>query len=255
MYFFQNSKNGRRDKTTNRKKKRQWAKPNDSTMNRICKTFDDIGNINMNWAGIPAFNWQMLLSETCLHSRTDIVSEFCDLDNIKVSLTITSAEESPAEKELVDNNTIIDEHIIDTLTRKFGSLEVCYPYIVKHLFTGDGAQKQSHKQTFWRIFGDIAIRNIRNNLKDCRICEECGAKIPSWATTHICPKNTQGFYECIDCGKMCERVNSRQQRCAECQEHHRYDLRHITKKKTLQEREERGRQFTTFLRSHYKETL
>ena len=250
--FFAYSKNGRRDKTTNRKKKRQWAKPNNSTMNRICKAFDDIGNINMNWAGVPAFNWQMLLSEPCLHNRMDIIDEFCELDNIKVSLTITNAEESPAEKELVDNNTIIDEHITDTLTRKFGSLEACYPYVVKHLFAGDGAAKQSHKQTFWRVFGDMAIANIRNNLKDCTICPECGAKIPSWATSHTCPKNVQGFYECIDCGKLCERTNSRQQRCSECQEHHRYDLRHISRKRSQEEREERGRQFTTFLQSRHK---
>ena len=253
-YFFQFSMNGRRDKTTNRKKKRQWAKPNNSTMNRICKAFDDIGNINMNWAGVPAFNWQMLLSEPCLHTRMDVINEFCELDNIKVSLAITNAEESPADKELVDNNTIIDEHIIDMLTRKFGSLNACYPYIVKHLFAGDGATKQSHKQTFWRVFGDIAITNIRNNLKDCTICPECGAKIPSWATSHTCPKNIQGFYECIDCGKLCERINSRQQRCPECQEHHRYDLRHISRKRTKKEREERGRQFTSFLQSHYRRT-
>ena len=251
-FFFQFSKNGRRDKTTNRKKKRQWAKQNNSTMNRISKAFDDIGNINMNWAGVPAFNWQMLLDKKCMHSRLDIIEEFCDLDNIKVSIAITNAEESPAEKEIIDNNTIIDEHIIDTLVSKFGSLEICYPYIVKHLFSGEGASKSSHKQTFWRIFGDIAIENIRNNLKDCRICPECGAKIPSWASSHSCPKDNQGFYVCIDCGKICERINSRQIRCSECQEHHRYDLRHISRKKNIKEREERGKLFTTFLQLRNK---
>lgn len=245
-YFFQFSKNGRRDITTHRKKKREWAKPNNSTMNRICRAFDDIGNINMNWAGVPAFNWQMLLSEPCLYSRTDIVSEFCNLDSIKVSLAIESSEESPAEKDLVDNNVIIDEFIIDTLESKFGSLEVCYPYIVKHLFTEDEISKSSHKQTFWRIFGDIAIKNLRKNLENYTVCEDCGAKIPAWASSHICPKNSQGFYECIDCGKVCERVNSKQQRCSECQEHHRYDLRKIRRKQTEQERKERAKQCSSF---------
>ena len=251
-FFFQFSKNGRRDITTHRKKKRQWAKPNNSTMNRISKVFDDIGNMNMNWAGVPAFNWQMLLSEPCLHTRIDIVEEFCDLDKIKISLSMSSAEESPAEKELIDNNTIVDEHIIATLTEKFGSLQTCYPYIAKHLFTGENASKSARKQTFWRIFGDIAVRNIRNNLKDCTICSKCGAKIPSWSTGHTCPKNVQGFYECIDCGKLCERTNSRQQRCPECQEHHRHDIKRLSKKKSRKEREERGRQFTTFLQLRYK---
>lgn len=249
-HFFQFSKNGRRDKTTHRKKKRQWAKTNNSTMNRICAAFDDIGNINMNWAGVPAFNWQMLLSEPCLYSRTDIVSEFFELDSIKVSLAISSSEESPADKEILDNSIIIDEYITDTLVRKFGSLEICYPYIVKHLFADDGLAKPSHKQTFWRIFGDMAIENLKRNLENCTICSECGAKIPSWAVSHICPKDAQGFYVCIDCGKLCERINSRQQRCAECQEHHKHDLRKLNRQKTKREKEERGKQFTTFLQSH-----
>lgn len=224
-------------------------------MNRICRAFDDIGNINMNWAGVPAFNWQMLLSEHCYDTRMDIVNEFCDLDNIKVSLAISNAEESPAIRELTDNNAIIDEHIVDTLTRKFGSIEKCYPFIVKYLFTGENVAKGSHKQTFWRIFGDIAIANIRKNLENCSTCNVCGAKIPAWSKSHTCPKSSQGFYECIDCGKVCERTNSRQQRCPECQEHHRYNLRHVTRKKAIQEREERERQFTTFLQSHNKKTL
>ena len=252
-FFFQFSKNGRRDKTTNRKHKRQWAKPNDSTMNRICRAFDDIGNINMNWAGIPPFNWQMLLSEPCYQNRPDIISEFCDLDNIKVSLAISAAEENPTEKDLADKNSIIDEYIVDTLTRKFGSIDICYPYLVKFLFA-DNISKSSHKQTFWRIFGDIAVKNIQKNLEDFTVCKDCNAKVPKWATYHDCPKNSQGFLNCMDCGKLCQRINSKQKRCPECQEHHRYDLRHIGTKKTKQEKEERDQKFTSFSQSRYKKT-
>ncbi len=253
-FFFQFSKNGRRDLTTNRKTKRQWAKANNSTMNRICQRFDDIGNINMNWAKVPPFNWQMLLSGCCLGLRNDIVSEFCELDSIKVSLAIANAEESPAEKDIVDESCVLDEHIVNTLIEKYGSLETCYPYIVKYLFTGDEMTKAAHKQTFWRIFGDIAIENLKKNLENCTICEECGAKIPSWAVSHICPKNSQGFYECIDCGKLCARVNSRQQRCQNCQEHHSHDARQIRRKLTKQDREERARKFTSFLEYRFRKT-
>lgn len=219
--------------------------------------FDDIGHINMNWAGIPPFNWQMLLSEPCPNNRDEmkeIVTEFCDLDNINFSIAIVNAEESPAEKDILNNNAIVDEHITVTLKEKFGSLEKCYPYIVKHLFAEDGAAKPSHKQTFWRIFGDIAVANIRKNLADCKTCPECGMRIPAWSNVHTCPKNDQGFYECIDCGKMCNRTNSRQQRCPECQEHRRYDLKQISRRKTKEEKEERGKKFITFLQSQCKKT-
>ena len=249
---FKYTKNGRRDRTTNRKKPRKWAKENNSTMNRICRKFDDIGNINMNFAGVEPFNWQMLLLEPCFKTRNDIITEFCDLDNIKISLAIVNAEESPAEKDIIDNNSIIDEHITEVLSSKFGSLDVCYPYIVKFLFSDDGISKQAHKQTFWRIFGEKAVENLRENLEDYSVCSDCGMKIPHWCMTHVCQKNTQGFYECSDCGKMCVRTNSRQQRCSECQEHYRHDLKIIYRKKTQQEREERGKQFTTFLQSRSK---
>ena len=223
-------------------------------MNRICRAFDDIGNINMNWAGIAPFNHQMLMSEPCDHMRTDIVNEFCALDNIRVSLAISNAEDSPAENEIIDNSSIIDEHIIYSLTNKFGSIEICYPHIVEYLFGEDGVNKASHKQTFWRIFGDIAIRNLENNLKEGghTTCHACGAKVPVWAKTHDCPKNTQGFFTCVECGKSCIRTNSKQKRCPECQEHHRYDLRHNNRSQKGKERE---KQFITFLQYRYKKTL
>lgn len=251
-HFFQYSKNGRRDITTHRKKKRQWAKPNNSTMNRICRAFDDIGNINMSMASIPSFNWQMLLAEPCLGERMDIVSEFYDLDNIKISMDIASSEESPAENDIIDTSTVIYEHIVYTLEQKFGSLETCYPFIVKQLFADEGASKSSHKQTFWKIFGDIAVRNIRANLATCTVCSKCGAKIPAWASSHTCPKNTQGFYECIDCGDICERTNSRQVRCTSCQEIYRNHQRHLNRLTKLQRREESRRTFTSFLQSQFK---
>lgn len=223
-------------------------------MNRICKTFEDIGNINMNWAGVPAFNYQMLLSGPCKETRSDIVTEFCNLEKVKVSLDIKKAEESLEEKELIDNDTVIDDHIVYNLTSKYGTLEYCFPYITKFLFTGEMMEKSSFKQTYWRIFGDIAIANIRKNLENCIVCERCGAKIPSWATTHNCPKNSQGFYVCVDCGKLCERINSRQCRCPECQDAHRVDMKELRRRKTREEKKEREKQLTSFLQYRYRKT-
>ena len=253
-FFFQYTKNGRRDKTTG-KKNRQWAKINDSTMNRICKAFDDIGNINMNWAKVAPFNWRMLMSSPCHKTRMDIVSMFCDLDNIKVSIAIADIEESPAEKELFKNNGILEEYIVYMLTKNFGSIEECYPYITKYLFSGENVSKSTHKQTYWKIFGDIAIRNIQENLKSFKTCPLCGAKVPSWTKYHSCPKDTQGFYECNDCGKICRRKNARQCRCDQCQEDYRKEAKRISYYKTKQERKERDGLFTSFLPLRCKKTL
>ena len=244
-YFFQYSKNGRRDLTTN-KKKRKWAKQNDSTMNRLCRAFDDIKNINMNWAGIPPFNWQMLMTGPCMENREDIVEEFCELDKIKKSFAIEANDESPNEYENVDRYSILVEHIAHTLISKYGSLEYCYPFIVKHLFTGENEGKSFHKQTFWQLFGDIAVKTLKENLANCYTCNKCGAKVPNWVETHVCIKGGKGFFECIDCHKLTERVNPKQCRCATCQEEHRRKAKNKSKQDRREQRKGEKRSFTSW---------
>ena len=216
-YFFQFSRNGRKDTVQN--KKRKYAEINNSTMNRICRSFDDIGNINLNYAGVPQFNYQMLLSGPCNGSRPDIYQLFCELDNSNVASVIEAQENSySSEKQLINNYGIVAEDITNEIISRYGSLENAYPYIVKYLFAGEGMNKSVHKQMFWRVFGQIALRNLRSNLSDGDTCPECGTKIPAWVENHNCVKNVTGFYECIDCHIICERTNSKQCRCYECQD-------------------------------------
>ena len=214
--FFATTRNGRKDTPENRSRK--YADPNNSTMNRICKAFDDIGYVNLNYAGVPQFNYQMLLSGPCLDTKPDIYQLFCELDNSNISSVIASQENVySSEKQLVNNYSIVAEDITNEIIQRYGSLEYAYPYIVKYLFAGEGIDKSAHKQMFWRVFGQIALENLRKNLSNCDICPECFTKIPAWVENHICIKNTKGFYECIDCHTMCERTNPKQCRCAECQ--------------------------------------
>ena len=41
----------------------------------------------------------------------------------------------------------------------------------------------------------------------------------------------KGYYKCADCGKLCERLNASQKRCAECQKKHKRELDKKRKKK------------------------
>ena len=214
--FFKFTKNGRA--AAKKKGEVKYAKPNKSTMNRVCAFFDDIGKINVNLAGVPAFNPQMLLDGPVGKWNNDIVQTFGDLDGMRVSIDIVLAETAPSERSSIGMYQMLTEEITNVLTEKFGSLEVCYPHIASFLFTGDHLKSASHKRMFWRVFGEIALRNLKNNLEHYTVCKLCGAKIPSWADVHNCPKNTQGFYTCIDCGKQCNRTGPKQKRCDECQE-------------------------------------
>ena len=217
-YFFQFSKNGRKQEHLRVKDKKQFAKSNQSTMNRICAKFDDIGMINMNYAGIPPFNWQMLLEHNHIPYNIDAVKLFCEMDDANIANIIRAQEETDdGERASVYAFDIVRDLIIEELTTRFGSLESVYPSIVKYLFAGTGASKVAHKQMFWRIFGDMACGHIEKNLKGCTSCGHCGMKIPQWVTNHTCAKSMSGFFECVDCGIWCERTNSKQCRCAVCQ--------------------------------------
>ena len=224
-FWFKFSKNQRSEKDNKQKK---YAEPNNSTMNRICRSFDDIGNINMNYAGIPPFNWQMLLKEPCANSYMEIPELFCEMDNANLASVIESQENSYAnEKQLINGYALVAEDIIDRLVEKCGSLEEAYPHVAKYLFAGDGMNKSAHKQMFWRVFGEIALDNIKWNLISCDICPVCGMRVPSWVKVHNCVKNTQGFFECIDCHTICERTNSKQCRCEECQDKYKHNQKRI----------------------------
>ena len=218
-FFFQYSINGRSGLHLPASERKHYAKTTSSTMNRICARFDDIGNLNMSAANVPPFNWQMLLSNKCTDYKPEAVKIFCDFDdgNIQNIAYAYTKKASLVEIESLMGYEFIKDDIIHELNAKVGTLEECYPSIVKYLFAGQNANKQSHKRMFWRVFGDIACRILEENLKTYTVCEKCGQKIPAWATRHSCPKDAIGFFECADCGAWVKRVNGRQVRCESCQ--------------------------------------
>lgn len=217
-WFFQFSKNGRRELALPIKQRKKFAKSNESTMNRICSAFDDIGNINMNYANVPPFNWQMFLVDNTSVYNISAVSLFCQLDDANASNYIEahSGDMDPSTK-LGSLYDIIASDIEYQLVNKFGSLEAVYPSIVKYLFAGTNSNKIAHKRMFWRVFGDMAYAALEQNMKTYTVCDKCGMKIPSWSKSHVCPKDAVGFFECCDCGAWCERTHSMQCRCASCQ--------------------------------------
>ena len=217
-YFFQFSKNARSQNETTKDKKNKYCAANHSTMNRLCKRFDSIGIMKLYFKDIPPFNWQMLLADNDEPYNQEAVVCFNELSAGNMS----NAIESRAYFDLQDKTQaygmdILEDAVIQELTKLCGSLEAAYPSIVKYLFAGNTGNRISGKQLFWRVFGNIAYNNLLKNLAECDVCENCGMKLPPWVEGHTCPKDAAGFFSCVDCGTWCERINSRQVRCPECQ--------------------------------------
>ena len=218
-WFFQFSKNGRRFLHLPTKQRKKYTKPNGSTMNRICAAFDDIGNISMNYANVPPFNWQMMLTNNDAIYNIAAVHLFCQMDNSSVPVVNEALTSDPEGSIRIGSvYKMLSQDIAQELIARYGSLEAIYPSIVKYLFAGGNASKIAHKQMFWRVFGELACQALEQNTQTYTVCEKCSMKIPSWSKQHTCPKDAVGFFECCDCGAWCERTNSRQYRCASCQE-------------------------------------
>ena len=242
-FFFQFSKNGRSDNSKNK----QFAVPNGSTMNRICAAFDDIGNIKMNFSDIPPFDWEMLMKEPCHKTREDIVEEFVALSYLKKSIIINNSQDPQIDEDNKSKETIVDDKIRSIFIKKYGSLEYCYPFICKFLFAGENASKASHKQTFWRVFGEIALENLRKNLENYKVCNACGAKYPSWINKHDCDKDQYGFKTCVDCGTSFKRTNSRNRRCKECQDVFRKNQKILSRERTKERKKEKSKLYASYL--------
>ena len=218
-FFFQFSKNGRREEDGIDPEK--CAPINGSTMNRICGAFDDIGRLDFRHAGVPPFNYQMLLDENDVGYDQKIVEIFCSVIQESIACAISSSGFTDlAEKSRRLKTELISEMIAERIESAM-PLDQAYVSIVKYLFTENNLIKSSCKQEFWNVFGEIALQKLRNNLTSYRICEKCGAKVPLWAYSHDCVRKTVDMFECISCGKLTVRTNSRQCRCAECQKEYR----------------------------------
>ena len=223
-WFFQFSKNGRRENQQKSVNKKKYLKANNSTMNRIWKRFSTIGNINMNMADVKPFNYQMFLAGPPSAIDYDAVNLFCEMDDSNMVNIIEATQIIEfGEKAKQKSYDILAEDIMTEFVCRYGNHvdDVVFPSIVRYLFTDENLNKQTHKQMFWRVFGEIAINNLLVNLQDCKSCPDCGMRIPSWNPVHTCKKDMNGFVTCCDCGRVVPRVNSRQIRCNDCQAEHK----------------------------------
>jgi ribosomal protein L37E len=57
--------------------------------------------------------------------------------------------------------------------------------LVKYLYE---TKNSKHKTTLWNTFGDILVKNIRQNLKNTKQCESCGDRIEEYNTKKYCDK-------------------------------------------------------------------
>ena len=224
-------------------------------MNRICAVFDGIKQFNRSNSQIAPFNYEMFLSGPVADSKPEVCKLFDEMDGANISNIIDAQKyDYINEREARAGYDLLASMITDEMTQRYGPLEVTYPYIVKHLFSKENLDKAAHKKMFWRVYGDIALQHLKENLKSYRECDVCGVKYPMWKTSHTCTKPPKGFCDCEVCGKRFRRTGPKQKRCEDCQALYEIDSDNERKKKDYQKKKEEKLQRSTSLVSRLKKT-
>lgn len=177
--FFIYAKNKTKDKV---------EEINGSVVNRLSKHIPN-PRLNFKKQELADFDYANLMSRKKIGLRNDrakkIISTYEKLDKKKCFVFI-----NPYHDIENDETVRIYIDIKDKLLEVDNDIDYVVDVLVKYLYF---EKNSKHKMTLWNCFGDIVVRNLKNNIK-----------------------NGYGF--CSECGKIIRRksVNSKIKYCDEC---------------------------------------
>ncbi|WP_338627520.1 hypothetical protein QJR52_06230 [Clostridium baratii] len=183
-YFFQFAKD---------KKAKSCRKLSNSTMDRICKSIDNIPYTTFDYSqGFGSFR----VSKLCNNSRIDInknviefykkleektrnrISDYKKNDNLKQAEYLSYGEANKHIEHYCNKNNLNKNNVIDMIIKwGFKNAEGRLAFI-------------------FQVFGDTIIENLKNNFKDNSV--------------------DNGYILCKECGKRVKKTNNRIIRCEKC---------------------------------------
>lgn len=157
-YFFKEAK---------KKDEKNVEALTNSTVNRL-REF--IFNKNIKFKDIGGeLDYKMLMSEDIEYINHKVISKFKKLNQSK--------------RWIIRNNGIKNRNegllfVYKYIRNEMRTLNVDEDKIVNNLVKDMYEKRNSPlKETLWHCYGDIILRNLKNNLKDTKQCERCGTRI------------------------------------------------------------------------------
>ncbi|WP_257984986.1 hypothetical protein [Bacillus sp. T33-2] len=149
------------------KEKHQVEPINDSTVNRLRKI---IQNKRINFEGVAGlFDYRMLMCNPVERIDKDVIIKYEELDRKKRWMMQSNDSKNKTNKKFHVFKSIREE-----LSQVLNDEERIVDILVEHLY---GRKKSKFKDTLWWTYGDILLRNLRDNLKGTKQCESCGRRI------------------------------------------------------------------------------
>ena len=84
-----------------------------------------------------------------------------------------------------DNFDYVYQYIREEILKIYNDPVYCTNVLVEYLYN---FKKSSHKTTLWESFGDIIVENLKRNLGNTILCDECDTRFePTKQRQTICP--------------------------------------------------------------------
>jgi ribosomal protein L37E len=171
------------------KDKKQVEKLNSSVVNKL-ETI--IPNKPIRFKKIAGeFDFKMLMSRDNVNIGKEIINRYNYLHKNK-KWKFKLQENMKSDCELYVYNQIRNE-ILEINSDASYVVDV----LVKYLYD---EKPSKNKETLWKVFGDILLYNLKENLKKTKQCESCGERIEDY--------NTKKY--CAACAKEKEKVRKRE---------------------------------------------
>lgn len=164
-YFFIYAKDKPKDKVEN---------INNSVVNRLNSIIPN-PRINFNAENLGKFDYKNLMSKKDIELDNDIINIYSKLDLRKRFMGINSIIEEDSTNDDLFVYRKIREDILDINNDIDYVVNVLVEYLYNH-------KMSSYKTTLWSSFGDIIVKNLKENIKtelgkDEIMCNECGKRI------------------------------------------------------------------------------
>lgn len=138
---------------------------NESPVNRLEKIIKN-SRINFETKDIGEFNYKMLMNDKEIAKDEKIIKKYTELDLKNRFIDI-----EPKEDETSDT-IYIYKNIRNKILEVNDNINYVVDVLVEYLY---GQKQSSYKTTLWSSFGDIIIKNLKNNITTGQIyCESCG---------------------------------------------------------------------------------
>lgn len=119
-----------------------------------------------------------------------IIAKYEELDKRKRFMMNKSDGES-------NNYEYINQFIREEILKVYNDPEYVTDVLVEYLY---GIKKSSHKSLLWNIFGDIMYANLKRNLGNSILCEDCNVRFEP---------TKQRQTKCLDCQEKTKKEKAR----------------------------------------------